>query len=100
MSDYYRNNSEIINSGLNNVRNALKKQNIDIALEAAAEYYIDFEFQKQIDKKEFLVFGDKHILVELSFINEPQELNEIIFNLQINGYNVVLAHPERYFYIS
>jgi len=100
MSDFYRNNSEIINDGLYNVRNALKKNNLDIPIEAAAEYYIDFEFQKRIKKKEFLVFGEKYILVELPFIDEPQGLHEIIFNLQLNGYNIVLAHPERYSYYT
>ena len=98
MSDYYKNTAKIIKEGLNNVRNALNKSNIQISIDAAAEYYIDFDFQQQIDKKEFLVFGNKYILVELPFIHEPNELKEIIFNLQINGYNVVLAHPERYSY--
>ena len=33
-------------------------------------------------------------------MQEPVNLDKIIFDLQTNGYNVVLAHPERYLYYS
>ncbi len=58
----------------------------------------DFDFQKKIENKEFLTFGSKYILIEFSFIDAPINIDEIIFNLQLSGYNVVLAHPERYLY--
>ncbi len=44
MSDYYRNTSEIITSGRDTVREALKNAQIDIAFDAAAEYYLDEHF--------------------------------------------------------
>lgn len=98
MSDYYKNDITTIKNGLHDVKKAVKEAKINVSLEAAAEYYVDFEFQKAIPKKEFLFFGDKYILIELSFIAEPQELDITIFDLQVKGYNVVLAHPERYAY--
>ena len=39
MSDYYRNSSETILSGLERVRGAIKEANIDISNDAVAEYY-------------------------------------------------------------
>jgi tyrosine-protein phosphatase YwqE len=98
MSDFYQNTSETILSGLNKVRSELKAQSIPIEIEAAAEYYIDFEFEQKIGKENFLTFGENYILVELSFIEEPRNLFDIIFKLQLEGYKVVLAHPERYAY--
>jgi tyrosine-protein phosphatase YwqE len=98
MSDFYQNTSETILSGLNKVRSELKAQSIPIEIEAAAEYYIDFEFEQKIGKEKFLTFGGNYILVELSFIEEPRNLFDIIFKLQLEGYKVVLAHPERYAY--
>ena len=98
MSDFYQNTSETILSGLNKVRSELKAQAISIEIEAAAEYYIDFEFEQRIGKEKFLTFGGNYILVELSFIEEPRNLFDIIFKLQLEGYKVVLAHPERYVY--
>src|SRR5437867_1813042 len=44
MIDYYPNTTEVIQNGLQNVRNALRENNIDIKLWAAAEYYIDEHF--------------------------------------------------------
>lgn len=98
MSDYYRNTPEIIRSGLANVRNAYKEHNIDINIEAAAEYYVDYDFTSKIEKEELLTFGKKYILIECSFIEPPKGLTDAIFQLQTNGYKPILAHPERYMY--
>ena len=98
MSDFYKNTPEIIIKGREDVQNALDKLNIDLEFGAASEYYVDFDFQRKIENKEFLTFGSKYILIEFSFIDAPINIDEIIFNLQLSGYNVVLAHPERYLY--
>ena len=100
MSDYYRNDPKIINQGLKDVKEGLHRLDVSMTLEAAAEYYIDFEFQRMIRNNDLLVFGDKYLLVELPFMQELSKLDEIIFDLQLHGYNVVLAHPERYLYYN
>ena len=98
MSDFYQNSSEKILAGLEKVKLELNKQKIPIEISVAAEYYIDYEFEQKIGKEKFLVFGDNYILVELSFIESPKNLYDVIFKLQLEGYKVVLAHPERYSY--
>jgi len=98
MSDFYQNSSETILKGLADVRTELKVQNINMEIDAAAEYYLDFEFEQKIGKEKFLTFGNNYILVELSFMEAPRNLFNIIFKLQLEGYKVVLAHPERYGY--
>jgi len=100
MSDYYQNSSEVILNGLADVRSELKAQNINMKIDAVAEYYIDYEFEQKIGKENFLTFGDNFILVELSFMQAPRNLFDIIFKLQLEGYKVVLAHPERYNYYT
>ena len=96
MSDIYRNSSENISYGLQELKKEIVKQKIQVEIEAAAEYYVDFEFEQKINDKNLLTFGDNFILIELSFSQAPQNLFEIIFKLQLEGYKVVLAHPERY----
>jgi protein-tyrosine phosphatase len=96
MSDAYRNTPEIILGGLEKVRAALKENQIPIEIEAAAEYYIDYDFEQKIEEGKLLTFGKNYVLVELSFVNAPDNLNTIFFKLQTNGYKPVLAHPERY----
>ena len=54
MSDFYKNTSEIILSGLNDVRAEITKQGLSIKIEAAAEYYLDFHFEELITKKDVL----------------------------------------------
>ena len=96
MSDIYRNSSENISYGLQELKKEIQKQEIQVEIEAAAEYYVDFEFEQKIKNRNFLTFGDNYVLIELSFSQAPNNLFEIIFKLQLEGYKVVLAHPERY----
>lgn len=98
MSDYYQNTPEIILGGLEKVREELKKNNIPIQLEAASEYYVDFEFGEKLKRDEILNFSDKYVLIEVSFVHPPDNLEAAIFNLNIAGYKPILAHPERYPY--
>lgn len=67
LTDGYRNTPEIILSGLEKVRAALKSEGIAMELHAAAEYYLDFDFDRKIDNKELLTFGDNYLLFEVSF---------------------------------
>ena len=96
MSDLYRNTPEIILGGLKKLRAELSRLKIDVKIEAAAEYFVDYEFENKIGKEKFLTFGDNYILIEFSFLEKPQNIDEIIFKLQLEGYKVVLAHPARY----
>ncbi|NTV82704.1 MAG: hypothetical protein HGA23_00205 [Bacteroidales bacterium] len=96
--DFYKNTPEIILGGLEKVRAALKAENIPIEIEAAAEYLLDDGFEELAEKGKLLTFSGKHILVELSYFNPNPNLKSIVFNLQIDGFKVILAHPERYTY--
>ena len=96
ISDFYRNTPEIINNGLKVLREELKTQKIEMEIDVAAEYYIDFDFEQKIGKEKLLTFGENYILIELSFIEAPMNFHKIIFKLQLEGYKVVLAHPARY----
>ncbi len=96
--EFYQNTPHIILSGLERVKRELKKQNISVKMEAAAEYLIDDQFEAKYKEGELLTFGKKHLLVEMSYFNEHPRLKEFLFDLQIEGYRIILAHPERYSY--
>ncbi len=98
MCDYYKNTPDKILKGLDEVRNELSKQNIDIDISAAAEYNLDDGLAELIEKKEILTIGDNYVLFELPFMSEPPNFQEIVFNFQMAGYKLILAHPERYSY--
>ncbi|MFI5148903.1 MAG: tyrosine-protein phosphatase [Bacteroidia bacterium] len=96
MGDSYRNTPDIILGGLDKVRQALHENNIPIEIEAAAEYYLDYDFEQKLKNEKLLTFGKDFVLVELSFVNAPDNLFHIFFDMQMKGYRPVLAHPERY----
>ncbi len=41
---------------------------------------------------------NNYLLVENSFIQEPWNLDQLLFDLKVKGYKPILAHPERYMY--
>lgn len=101
MSDAYRNTPEGIRSKLAELNDYLKSKNISIQVEVAAEYYLDEAFNKSIElNQEILTFGNKYLLFETNFMTEPLHLKEFIFMATTKGYQLVLAHPERYLYLQ
>ena len=98
MANVYPNTPEAINEGLRLLRTALKERNIEIEIEAAAEYKIDELFIEYLEADNLLTFGENYVLVELSFVAPPMNLEEVIFIMRTKGYKPVLAHPERYRY--
>ena len=98
MHDFYRNSAVTILDGLEQLREAVKLQPElnGLVLEASAEYYVDEGLREKIEKKEILTFGKNFLLFEISYINAPDNLDDIIFTMQTNGYQPVMAHPERY----
>ncbi|WP_242920870.1 tyrosine-protein phosphatase [Pontibacter liquoris] len=99
MSDFYRNTPEGIRARLQLLQEAILEAGIEMELGCAAEYYLDEGLLDKLEKgEELLTFGDNYLLFETSFLNEPMNLREAIFQMQANGYQPVLAHPERYTY--
>lgn len=98
MADYFRNTPESINRALDKLREALHQNQINLEVNAAAEYYMDETFEKKVREKSVLTFGDNYLLFELSFINYPSNINDMIKLMLDSGYQPVLAHPERYPY--
>lgn len=103
MGDFYKNTPAGIRAALQLLRNAAIEAGLgDVELACAAEYYLDeFLGRKLADGTEMLTFGGekRYLLFETSYMNEPLNLHEIIFELQAQGYQPVLAHPERYTYL-
>jgi protein-tyrosine phosphatase len=101
MNDSYRNTPEGIEQKLAEVRDYLKSQNILFPLEAAAEYYLDETLMSIIEKKaSLLTFGNNYLLFETNYLTEPYTLRDFIFKVTLLGYKPVMAHPERYHYMT
>lgn len=66
----------------------------------ASENMIDDLFLKRLETNDFLPLPDKRLLVETSYFNPPVDLYSTLNKIQKAGYRPVLAHPERYEYMS
>lgn len=99
MSGFYPNTTEIIRQALARTQQAAQSAGLSLPLEAAAEYFMDESMEQKIEEDDILCFGaPKCVLVEMSFVSPAPMWESIIFNLQMRGYQPVLAHPERYSY--
>ncbi|MCU0451238.1 MAG: capsular biosynthesis protein [Bernardetiaceae bacterium] len=100
MGDFYQNTPEVILGKLAELRAAVASQGLDVELAAAAEYYLDESFMARLARQEkLLTFGDRFLLFETSFLNASPFIDQVVFQLQSQGYRPVLAHPERYVYL-
>jgi protein-tyrosine phosphatase len=98
-ADIFPNTPAIIHAGQIVVTEELRRLGMDIGFHAAAEYLLDERFTQLLAAGEpLLTLKDNLVLVELSFAVPAINLREILFDMQLKGYQPVLAHPERYLY--
>lgn len=99
MQGYYPNNASTILPGLELLRIELDRLDLPVVLHAAAEYLLDSGLLDMLNAGEpLLTLSGKKVLVELSFVSPPMQLHDILYQLQLKGYEPVIAHPERYKY--
>lgn len=94
----FENTPEILDPALEELQEALKARSIDVAVSRASENRIDDFFREQLAAGQITPYPNNYILVENSFIQEPWDLDQFLFDLKIKGYRPILAHPERFHY--
>ncbi|MCM1077276.1 MAG: hypothetical protein NC411_07955 [Bacteroides sp.] len=94
----FENTPDILDPALHELQDSLASTGLGIDLSRASENRIDDFFLSQLEKGQITTYPNNYILVENSFIQEPWQLDQILFDLKIKGYRPILAHPERYYY--
>lgn len=97
-TDVYDNEIEGLDKLGDELRHRAKMEGINLEIEVGAEHLIDDGFHRRLEQKRLKTFSGKHLLIELPFIMPPMGLNDYLFELQLAGYKLILAHPERYLY--
>ena len=67
-------------------------------LKLAAEYMLDTHFEKHL-LEGLLGYAGNKVLLETSYMAPPCDFLELLYKVQTQGYQVILAHPERYIYM-
>lgn len=70
----------------------------DVKVTHHAENRVDDLFNENLADGKLLTLPDNYLLIENSFVQEPWDLDQIIFDLQVRGFKPIMAHPERYLY--
>jgi protein-tyrosine phosphatase len=100
IGDLYRNTDETIEPALAKLQQACRAAALPMQIKAAAEYMLDDYFMELLQSQQPLRTLHKNLLLtELPYTSEPVNLQEMVFHIITGGYQPVLAHPERYFYM-
>lgn len=99
MWDMYKNTKQDILERFEILTQAVQEEKIEVELKVAAEYFLDDHVKELLNKSEaLLTIHQNMVLVEFSLAYEPFDLKEILFEMQVQDYQPVIAHPERYIY--
>ncbi|GHU54247.1 capsular polysaccharide biosynthesis protein [Bacteroidia bacterium] len=95
MADLKDNTPEVLRTKFSEFAKAAPQ---GLELRLAAEYMMDAGFEAKI-KEGLLTMANRHVLVETSYLSPPLSLMDLLYDLSVNGYIPVIAHPERYMYM-
>lgn len=98
--EMFENTPDVLDRALTALKQGLAATTVDVAVERHAEYRLDDYAIPQIlsDNEVVKTMPSGYILVENSFIQEPWNLQQLVFDIKIKDMKPVLAHPERYYY--
>lgn len=93
----YENKKEEIYKKVTELQEILANQGVGVQILPGAEYRLDFNLIKQLERGELLTLNDqkKYLLVDLPFYQIATHMDNTIFQLQLAGITPILAHPER-----
>lgn len=94
----FENNRETIGAAMDELQQQLSAKGNPLILSHSAENRIDDLFMKNFTEGTLITLPGNRVLVENSFIQEPWNLDQLLFDLQVKGFRPILVHPERYSY--
>ena len=99
MGNVWNNTTATINNALQKVQLEVGNAAQTANLQAASEYFLDEHLMELAAQGPLLTLKENYILVEMSYLNAPLQLYDFLFELQLKGYQLILAHPERYSFL-
>lgn len=90
---------EVIKERFNFLKEEAERLNLPIKLYLGQEicYSHREDIISMLKKGKLLTLNNTNrVLLEFSFTREPEDILDIIYNFNINGYEVIIAHVERY----
>lgn len=92
---------ELLGERLAELRAALAAEEIDVTIVPGTELYGEPGLVERLRAGELLTYGgSRAVLLEFPLAISPDAAAQLIFGLQLAGYRVVVAHPERYRFVQ
>ena len=95
----YEKSVEEIKQQFNLLKEAVEKENLPITLYLGQEicYSHREDTIAMLKAGQLLTLNNTNrVLLEFSFTREPEDVLDVIYNFSVNGYEVIIAHVERY----
>mgnify|MGYP000507922005 FL=1 len=91
IADTYENTKESINAAYNILEERMLQEGIEIKIRYSAEYRMDEHFRDLLKEGEsaFIPLPGQRLLVENSFMQAPIDLDEMLFQLMLKGFQPV-----------
>ena len=87
---------DLIHERVDEINAALKAERVPLEVVSGTEICYDADSIERLKRGGLLTYGrSRSILLELAHNTFPPGFESVLFNLQVAGYRVVLAHPER-----
>ena len=96
----FENTSATIEVAYRQLQQEMLRQGVEMEIHCSAEYRMDDNFRRIVEAgcSEFLPLPENYLLVENAFSQPALDLDNLLFDLMLKGFQPVLAHPERYHY--
>lgn len=99
--DAFPNTSALLRTVAAEIQTQIELAQLPLTFSLAAEYMVDELFVDRLQQNDLLSFGaERYVLIETGWASLPLPLNNWIFQMQLQGYKPILAHPERYPYFQ
>ena len=94
----FENTPDTISRARASLQDALDAAGNGLKLGNSAEYRLDDLFDEHRSRGILLTLPGNRLLIENSFMQERMGIEQLVFDLQMDGFVPILVHPERYHY--
>ncbi|MBD5344716.1 MAG: hypothetical protein HDR90_07005 [Bacteroides sp.] len=94
----FENTPATLDPALDALRRELAGSGLPVEVSRSSENRLDDFFDAQLRAGNVATLPGNSLLIELPWVQEPFNLDTQLFDLKCQGYNIIIAHPERYPY--
>lgn len=86
-----------VHKAIGALKESLEQERIPLEILPGADVHVDRDLPGYLGRKEIITVADKgrHLMVEFPQDVFPQEMGELLFQVQLKGVTPIITHPER-----